>query len=146
MALYFSAYTTACLTKQALKHLMEQLLAATEIKVQRMVSSQIGGRMLTEGEAPDQTALEKLLAAYYVNCEGMMRINLDAQKEGIREYRPRCSHPLRAIRIKSDRLPGVLLSEGKIAAQNPLIPPVRGLERLVRPVNQSFFHFPDVLR
>ncbi|HVA00579.1 MAG TPA: hypothetical protein VMV34_02890 [Terriglobia bacterium] len=86
MALYFSAHATACLTKQALKQLMEQLLGATEIKVHRIVSSQIGGRMLTEAEAPDQATLEKFFAAHYVNCEWMMRIDLDARVEGIREY------------------------------------------------------------
>jgi len=86
MALYFSAHTTACLTKQALKQLMEQLLGATEIKIHRIVSSQIDGRMLTEAEAPDRSALEKFFEAHYVNCEWIMRIDLDAQKEGIREY------------------------------------------------------------
>jgi hypothetical protein len=86
MALYFSAHTTSCLTKQALKQLMQQLLGATDIKVRRIVSSQIGGRMLTEAEAPDQPALEKFFTTHRVNCEWIMRIDLDAQEEGIQEY------------------------------------------------------------
>jgi hypothetical protein len=86
MALYFSAHTTACLTKQALKQLMQQLLEARDIKVQRIVSSQIGGRMLIETEAPNQPALEKFFAAHLLNCEWVMRIDLDAREEGIREY------------------------------------------------------------
>src|SRR5690348_8781214 len=59
MPLYFSAHTTACLTKQALRQLMQDLLAATHIRVCRCVASQVGGRMLTEVEAPNQAALEK---------------------------------------------------------------------------------------
>ena len=59
MAIYFSAHTTACLTKQALRELMEGLLAAREVKVRRAVVSQIGGRMLVEAEALDQQTLEK---------------------------------------------------------------------------------------
>jgi len=86
MARYFSAHTTACLTKQALKDLMLRLLAATSVKVLRIVSSQVGGRMLTEAEAPDQQTLEKFFEAHYVNCEWIMRIDLDAQAQGITEH------------------------------------------------------------
>ena len=86
MARYFSAHTTACLTKQALKELMQRLLAATEVEVRRVVSSQVGGRMLTEAEAPDRQTLEKFFEANYVNCEWIMRIDLDAQSRGITEY------------------------------------------------------------
>ena len=86
MALYFSAHTTACLTKQALKELMEQLLTATEVKVRRVVSSQLGGRMLTEVEALDQSTLEKFFAARYINCEWIMRIDVDAGDGKVVEY------------------------------------------------------------
>jgi hypothetical protein len=80
MPLYFSAHTTACLTKQALKQLMQELLAATEVRVRRAVSSQIGGRMITEAEAPDQQMLEKFFEARYINCEWIMRIDIDARE------------------------------------------------------------------
>lgn len=86
MARYFSAHTTACLTKQALKELMQRLLAAKDIKVLRAVSSQVGGRMLTEAEAPDRQTLEKFFEEHYVNCEWIMRLDLDARPEGITEY------------------------------------------------------------
>lgn len=86
MARYFSAHTTACLTKQALKELMQRMLAATEVKILRAVSSQLGGRMLTEVEAPDRQTLEKFFAAHFVNCEWIMRIDIDAQPGGITEY------------------------------------------------------------
>jgi len=83
MALYFSAHTTACLTKQALRQLIEELLAAREVKVRRAVASQIGGRMLTEVEAPDQTAVEKFFDSHRVNCEWVMRIDLDGRGESV---------------------------------------------------------------
>lgn len=86
MPLYFSAHTTACLTKQAARDLIEQLLSATEVKVRRAVASQLGGRMLTEIEAPDQPTLEKFFESRYVNCEWMMRIDLDGHDGAVKEY------------------------------------------------------------
>ncbi len=86
MPLYFSAHTTACLTKQALRELMIDLLVAKDVKVRRCVASQIGGRMLTEIEAPDQPTLDKWFEARRINCEWIMRIDLDAQNEGVLEY------------------------------------------------------------
>ncbi len=86
MPLYFSAHTTACLTKQALRELMKELLAAPDVKVRRCVASQLGGRMLTEVEAPDQTTLEKWFDARRVNCEWIMRIDLDARDGSVTEY------------------------------------------------------------
>jgi len=87
MALYFSAHTTACLTQQALRELMKQLLAATEVpevNVRRCVASQIGGRMLIEIEAPDQPSLERWFEARHLNCEWVMRIDLDGQGGEVR--------------------------------------------------------------
>lgn len=86
MPIYYSAHTTACLTKQALRQLMEDLLKAKEVAVRRVVSSQIAGRMLTEAEAPDQPALERFFEAHLVNCEWIMRIDLDASGGEIKEY------------------------------------------------------------
>ncbi len=86
MPLYFSAHTTACLTKQALRALMEQLLASTDLKVHRCVTSQLGGRMLVESEAPDRVTLEKWFEARYVNCEWIMPIDLDARDGKVTEY------------------------------------------------------------
>jgi hypothetical protein len=86
MPLYFSAHTTACLTKQALRELMKNLLAATDLKILHCVSSQLGGRMLTEVEAPDQPTVEKWFAAHHINCEWTMRIDLDARASSVTEY------------------------------------------------------------
>ncbi|MDE3178142.1 MAG: hypothetical protein KGM47_00670 [Acidobacteriota bacterium] len=86
MALYFSAHTIACLTKQALRELMKDLLESKDLKVHRCVASQLGGRMLTEIEAPDQKTLEKWFEARYINIEWMMRIDLDARDGAVTEY------------------------------------------------------------
>ena len=86
MPLYFSAHTTACLTKQALRELMKVLLTATDMKVRRCVASQLGGRMLTEIEAPNQVTLEKWFNARRINCEWIMRIELDGEDGRVNEY------------------------------------------------------------
>ena len=85
MPLYFSAHTTACLTKQALRELMKSLLAAGDLKVRRCIASQLGGRMLTEVEAPDQPTLEKWFGARHINCEWTMRIDLDGRDSNVTE-------------------------------------------------------------
>jgi len=86
MPLYFSAHTTACLTKQALRELMKGLVEATEVKVRRSVASQVGGRMLVEAEAPEQKTLEKFFVDRNINCEWVMRIDLDAQSGEVTEH------------------------------------------------------------
>jgi hypothetical protein len=85
MPLYFAAHTTACLTKQALRELMRELLAADEVKIRRAVASQHGGRMLTEAEAIDQPTLEKFFETHRVNCQWVMRIDLDAHDDSVTE-------------------------------------------------------------
>jgi hypothetical protein len=86
MPTYFSAHTTACLTKQSLRQLMQQLVEDKEITVRRVISSQIAGRMLAESEAPDQAAVEKFFERHLVNCEWIMRVDLDASGGVIKEY------------------------------------------------------------
>ena len=86
MPLYFSAHTTACLTKQALRELMQGLIRATEVKVRRLVASQIGGRMLSEVEAPDQPTVERFFESQRINCEWIMRIDLEANDGSVMEY------------------------------------------------------------
>lgn len=86
MPLYFSAHTIACLTKQDLRKLMTALAAAGEVKIRRSVAGQLGGRMLVEAEAPDQKSLEAFFESRRINCEWVMRIDLDAQGGAVTEY------------------------------------------------------------
>jgi hypothetical protein len=65
---------------------MQELMAAAEVKVHRSVASQIGGRMLIEAEAPDQRTLEKWFEERRLNCEWLMRIDLDAREGSVVEY------------------------------------------------------------
>ncbi len=83
MPLYFAAHTTACLTTQAIRALMQTLLAAKEVKVRRCVASQIGGRMITEVEAPDMSTLENFYKSQRVNCEWIMRIDVDEYDKAV---------------------------------------------------------------
>ena len=69
MPLYFSSHTTACLTKQALKQFMLDMMGDSEVTLRRTVSGQIAGRMLTEVESPDQPTLEKWFARRNINIE-----------------------------------------------------------------------------
>ena len=86
MPLYFAAHTAACLTKQSLRGLMLVLMNAKEVKVRRCLSSQIGGRMLTEAQAPDQSTLEKFFESRHIHSEWIMRIDLDAHDGTVTEY------------------------------------------------------------
>jgi len=65
---------------------MKVLLTATDMKVRRCVASQLGGRMLTEIEAPNQATLEKWFNARRINCEWIMRIDLDGTDGRVNEY------------------------------------------------------------
>jgi hypothetical protein len=86
MPLYFSSHTTACLTKQALRELMKQLLKGGDgPEIRRCVASQIGGRILVESVAPDQRTLDQWFEARRVNCEWIMRIDLDGREGEIVE-------------------------------------------------------------
>ena len=86
MPLYYSSHTTACLTKQALKQLMLDMMGDSKVKLRRTVSGQIAGRMLTEVDAPDQPTLEKWFARRNINIEWMMRVDLDGADGEVKEY------------------------------------------------------------
>jgi hypothetical protein len=86
MPLYVSAHTTACLTKQSAKELMLRMMNSKEVNVTRCLCSQIGGRMLTEVESPDQPTLEKFFRSQHMNCEWIMRIDLEAKDGAMVEY------------------------------------------------------------
>ncbi len=85
MPLYYSSHTTACLTKQALRSLMQELLEARPLIVRRAVASQLAGRMILECEAEDQKVLEQFLTARNITSEWVMRIDLDASDGHVRE-------------------------------------------------------------
>ncbi|MGH9439490.1 MAG: hypothetical protein ACRD22_16800, partial [Terriglobia bacterium] len=82
---YYSAHTIACLTKQALRELMKDLMASADVNVQRCVASQLAGRMITEIEAPDQATLERWFEKRHMNVQWLMRIDLDGADGAVQE-------------------------------------------------------------
>ena len=86
MPLYYSSHVTACLTKQALRQLMNEVFLAREVTVKRAVASQLGGRMLLEVEATDLAVLERWMAANRLNPEWVMRIDLEGDANLVREH------------------------------------------------------------
>ncbi|HUI42266.1 MAG TPA: hypothetical protein VL523_09875 [Terriglobia bacterium] len=86
MALYISSHVTACLTKQALRELMRQAFSASEVKARRALAGQLAGRMLLEVEAGDQATVERWIEANRLNAEWVMRIDLEGDRQGVREW------------------------------------------------------------
>jgi hypothetical protein len=86
MPLYFSAHTTACLTKQAIRDLMKELMKPSEVRIGRCVAGQIAARLLVELEAPDQATVEKFFASRFVNIDWVMRIDLEGREGEVNEY------------------------------------------------------------
>ena len=86
MPLYFSSHVTACLTKQALKQLMNEAFEAKDVHVLRAVASQHAGRMLLEVEARDQATLEEWIETNRLNAEWVMRIDLEGCPGQMREH------------------------------------------------------------
>ena len=86
LPLYYSCHVTACLTKQALRQLMNDVFQAGEVKVRRAVASQLGGRMLLEVEASDLITLEKWIGAKRLNAEWVMRIDLEGDRNAVQEH------------------------------------------------------------
>ena len=85
MALYYSAHTVACQTKQALGELMKDLMASADVKVRRCVASQLAGRMITEIEAPDRTTLERWFDEHHMNVEWLMRIDIEGAAGAVQD-------------------------------------------------------------
>jgi hypothetical protein len=65
---------------------MSDVLGAREVKVRRAFASQLGGRLLLEVEASDQATLESWIGANRLNAEWVMRIDLEGDGTGVREY------------------------------------------------------------
>ena len=86
MSLYYSSHTIACLTKQALRDLMKDLMSSPDVTVRRCVASQLAGRMITEIEAPDQAILERWFEKHHMNVQWLMRIDVDGARGTVQDY------------------------------------------------------------
>lgn len=81
MATYFSMHIIACMTRQALKQLIDTLQAAQELRFIRASASQMAGRLLCEFDAPDQDTLLRFLEEHHITHEWIMRVELSWQGE-----------------------------------------------------------------
>jgi sulfur transfer complex TusBCD TusB component (DsrH family) len=81
MARYFSMHIIACMTRQALKQLIDTLQAAQEFRFIRANASQMAGRLLCEFEAPDQDTLLRFLEEHHITHEWIIRVELSWQGE-----------------------------------------------------------------
>jgi hypothetical protein len=74
MPRYISQHTIACLTRQALQALIEELKRNGSVKCVRFVSDSLEGKLLCEVEAPNRESLEAFLLAHNMRPQWIMRV------------------------------------------------------------------------
>ncbi len=74
MPRYLTHHTTACLTRQALQALIEKLKRDDKVKGVRFIYDSLEGKLLCEFEAADKETLLKVLAAYRMDPQWVMRV------------------------------------------------------------------------
>jgi sulfur transfer complex TusBCD TusB component (DsrH family) len=79
VATYFSMHIIACMTRQALRQLIDTLRAAQGFRFVRANASQMAGRLLCEFEAPDQDTLLRFLEEHHITHEWIIRAELSWQ-------------------------------------------------------------------
>ncbi len=77
MARYILFHTVACLTRQQLQRLAENLREGPEIRLLRLCASPLGGRLMAEFEAPDKEALSAWLVDQNVQAGEIFRVELE---------------------------------------------------------------------
>ena len=76
MATYLSMHIIACMTRQALNHLIATMQAAQGLRFIRASASQMAGRLLCEFDAPDQETLLGFLDKHHIAYEWIIRAEL----------------------------------------------------------------------
>jgi sulfur transfer complex TusBCD TusB component (DsrH family) len=79
VATYFSMHIIACMTRQALRQLIDTLRAAQGFRFVRASASQMAGRLLCEFDAPDQDTLLRFLEEHHITHEWIIRAELSWQ-------------------------------------------------------------------
>lgn len=77
MARYILFHTIACLTRQQLKRLAENLESHPEVRLLRLSASTLAGRLTAEFEAPDKEALVAWLDGQNLKADEMFRVEYD---------------------------------------------------------------------
>ena len=73
MPRYISQHTIACMTRQALQALIEELKRDETVKCVRFVSDSLEGKLLCEFEAPDKETVLAFLAIHNMHPLWVMR-------------------------------------------------------------------------
>ena len=74
MPRYISQHTIACLTRQALEKLIEELRGDETIKCVRFVSDSLEGKLVCEFEASDKEAVLAYLNTHNMRPQWVMRV------------------------------------------------------------------------
>jgi hypothetical protein len=86
MPRYISQHTLACLTRQGAEELSRRLGGAGEprgqVSAERVLFNMQEGKMLVEFEAPSREELEKWLAQKKFHFDWLLRVELEAAKDG----------------------------------------------------------------
>lgn len=77
MAKYFSLHTVACLTRQQLLALIEELKRDPTISCVRFVVDSVEGKMLCEFEAPNREMVEAFLTIHNMHPQWILRAEHD---------------------------------------------------------------------
>lgn len=77
MARYLSLHTIACLTRQQLLSLIEELKHDSTITSVRFVADSVEGKLLCEFEAPNREMVEAFLTIHRMNPHWVIRAEHD---------------------------------------------------------------------
>jgi sulfur transfer complex TusBCD TusB component (DsrH family) len=115
VATYFSMHIIACMTRQALKQLIDTLQAAQGFRFIRASASQMAGRLLCEFDAPDQDTLLRFLEEHHITHEWIIRVELSWQGEPTGT--PSASEPTAAVMPTASTTGVVATTESPLAGQ-----------------------------
>ncbi|MBI4447020.1 MAG: hypothetical protein HY645_14085 [Acidobacteria bacterium] len=81
MPQYISCHTIACMTVQQVRQLAEKLKGQPQVKVHRIVGSQVLGKILMEAEADARENLERVFEANHIHYEWIFRVEFDERTQ-----------------------------------------------------------------
>ncbi|MSR64323.1 MAG: hypothetical protein EXS18_00900 [Verrucomicrobiae bacterium] len=74
MARYFTLHTIACLTRQQLNSLVEELKRDGTIQCVRFAADTVEGKLICEFEAPNREMVEAFLVIHNMHPQWVMRV------------------------------------------------------------------------
>lgn len=77
MARYFTLHTIACMTRQQLQNVIEELKRDSTVTPIRFVADSVEGKLLCEFESPNREILEAFLTVHNMNPHWILRAEHD---------------------------------------------------------------------